>query len=124
MPIMKLTQILERAARTNPNGPAITYQGQTQTWQRFSDRTKQLGGALRALGITTDDRVAALSQNSSRLMEVFYGPFYADAVLVPLNYRWAVPEMITLTTRVPSKTPAPFATTSFLLVMATRLMTS
>lgn len=89
-----LTGLLEDVAGQYPDDPSITFLGKTQTWANFARRARKQGSALRALGVGVGDRVGVLALNSARFMEAFYGPFYADAVLVPLNYRWAVPEMI------------------------------
>jgi len=89
-----LTDLLEAVAGNHPDDPAVTFLGQSQTWAEFAERARRLGSALRGLGVAPGDRVVALSLNSARFMEAFYGPFYANAVMVPLNYRWAVPEMI------------------------------
>lgn len=89
-----LTDLLEGVAAACPDDPAVTFLGRTQSWAGFADRARRQGAALRALGVGEGDRVGVLALNSARFMEAFYGPFYADAVMVPLNYRWAVPEMI------------------------------
>lgn len=91
---MGLTDLLERVADAYPNDPAVTFLGRTQSWANFADRARRQGAALQALGVGTGDRVGVLAMNSARFMEAFYGPLYADAVMVPLNYRWAVPEMV------------------------------
>ncbi|MFT4960055.1 MAG: acyl-CoA synthetase (AMP-forming)/AMP-acid ligase II [Paracoccaceae bacterium] len=90
----RLTDILENTARDYPDKPATTFKGRKQTWAEFAERAKRLGGALRGLGVGADDHVGVLALNSPQFMEAFFGPYYADAVLVPLNYRWAVPEML------------------------------
>jgi long-chain acyl-CoA synthetase len=89
-----LTDLLDRVAAAHPDEPAVTFLGRTQSWAGFADRARRQGAALQALGVGEGDRVGVLSFNSARFMEAFYGPLYADAVMVPLNYRWAVPEMI------------------------------
>lgn len=89
-----LTDLLEDVAGRHPNDPAVTFLGRTQSWADFAGRARRQGAALRALGVRAGDRVGVLALNSARFMETFYGPFYADAVMVPLNYRWATPEMI------------------------------
>ncbi len=91
---MKLTDILERTVRYYPDWGAVSFKGQSWTWSQFHDRAQRLGSALGTLGVKAGDRVATLSYNSNRHMEMFFGPFYADAVLVPLNYRWAIREMV------------------------------
>lgn len=89
-----LTDFLEAAARDHSDAPAITFLGRSQTWGEFADRARRQGAALRKLGVSAGDRVAVLAFNSARYLETFYGPYYADAILVPINYRWALPEMM------------------------------
>ena len=89
-----LTNLLENVAAAHPGDPAVTFLGRTQTWANFAERARRQGAALRTLGVVAGDRIGVLALNSARFMEVFYGVFYADAVMAPLNYRWALPEMI------------------------------
>lgn len=91
---MNLIDMLERTARIYPSAPAVTFNNKTLVWHAFHARAKQLGGALAGLGISNGDRVGILAQNSARTIEAFFGPHYADAIMVQLNYRWSMREML------------------------------
>jgi len=45
------------------------------------------------IGVGPDDRVAIISLNSDRVVEAFFGCFWAGAVASPLNVRWDPREM-------------------------------
>jgi len=49
--------------------------------------------ALRGLGIGVGDRVATLTGNRTEIIALFYGALRVGAVLVPLNWRLAAPEL-------------------------------
>jgi acyl-CoA synthetase (AMP-forming)/AMP-acid ligase II len=53
----------------------------------------RLAGGLRGLGVETDDRVAILSLNSDKYLQVMLAVPWADAVVVPVNIRWSVKEI-------------------------------
>ena len=63
------------------------------SWSAFEDRVARLAGGLAARGVAPGDRVAMVSHNSARFVEFFYACFWAGAVAVPLNTRWAGPEL-------------------------------
>ncbi len=91
--MMKLTQILQRVAHEYPERPGITFAGRSRTWQEVLERCEQLAGGLRERGLQAGDRLAILSHNSSAMAELFYGPLWLGVVPVPLNWRWALPEL-------------------------------
>ena len=49
----------------------------------------RLASAIRALGAKDGDRVAVLSMNSDRYLELYLAVGWAGAVIVPLNIRWS-----------------------------------
>ena len=91
---MQLTQTLRRAMLLHGRQPALLENDKVLSYLEFGDRVQRLAGALRGLGIGPDDKVAILSLNSHRYLEVFYGTFWAGGVVVPLNIRLAPPELI------------------------------
>jgi acyl-CoA synthetase (AMP-forming)/AMP-acid ligase II len=92
--MMKLPQILQRVAHEYPDRPGITFEGKTRTWQEFLVRCEQLAGGLDELGLKAGDRMAILSHNSNAMAELFFGPLWLGVVPVPLNWRWALPELV------------------------------
>ena len=91
---MYMTQGLRRAAKIAPDTTALISGRGHFTWAEFQDRVARLAGALRGLGMKTDDRVAMLSFNSHRYGEYYYGVFWAGANVVPMNIRWSLAEHV------------------------------
>jgi long-chain acyl-CoA synthetase len=63
------------------------------TYRQFGERLRRLHGALVDLGTEPGDRVAVLSFNSIPFTELYCGISMAGRVQVPLNFRWAEPEL-------------------------------
>lgn len=87
-------EILESAAMRSPNFPSITCEGQTFTWRETAERCRGLANAMCRLGIKAGDRVAYLGYNSHRYFEMFYAPALIGAILVPINFRLSLREML------------------------------
>jgi long-chain acyl-CoA synthetase len=68
----------------------------TLTWAQFAERCARLAAALQHAGVRHGDRVAILAANGHRYMEAFFGVPAAGFVLVPLNTRLAMPELVNI----------------------------
>lgn len=90
---MYITQSLKRAVQINGNGIATIDGERQQTWHQFADRVARLAGAFRKLGLDQGDRIAILSLNSDRYLEVYYAIPWCGGVIVPLNTRLTVSEL-------------------------------
>ena len=88
------TAFLDRAEHAFAARPAIVDGEQRFTYAEFGARSRRLAGALHELGIEPGDRVAALATNSHVMLECHHGVPYAGAVLVPLNTRLSVDEIV------------------------------
>lgn len=60
----------------------------------FNERVNRMAYALADLGIVKGERVAALMLNSSEFLEIFFACGKTGAIMVPVNFRLAVPELI------------------------------
>jgi fatty-acyl-CoA synthase len=60
----------------------------------FNERVNRMAHALADLGIVKGERVAALILNSSEFLEIFFACGKTGAIMVPVNFRLAVPELI------------------------------
>jgi acyl-CoA synthetase (AMP-forming)/AMP-acid ligase II len=89
-----LTQSLHRNAQAFPKNLATIYLNRQHTWIQTQDRVARLAGALQALGIQPNDRVAILALNSDRYLEYYFATWWAGAAVVPMNVRWSVPENV------------------------------
>jgi acyl-CoA synthetase (AMP-forming)/AMP-acid ligase II len=59
----------------------------TLTYGRLAERAAALAAGLDELGLAPGDRVAVVSHNSARLLELFFGVTAWGRVLVPVNFR-------------------------------------
>ena len=86
---MNVTHGLRRALQINPNGLAIVYGDRRKNWREVGDRVARLAAGIRALGAQAGDRVAVLSLNSDRYLELYLAAGWSGTVIVPLNIRWS-----------------------------------
>ena len=90
---MYLTQGLHRAVQQKPDAIATVCAGRTRTNAESVDRIARLAAGFRRLGLGDGDRAAILSLNSDRFHEFLGATLWAGGVVVPVNIRWAVPEI-------------------------------
>src|SRR5882724_665361 len=86
-------RFLRYSSQQYPGRTAVVCGDQRFTYAQFAERTSQLAGALRGMGVQAGERVAFLSANCHRLLEAYYGVLEAGAVLLPLNIRLAPAEL-------------------------------
>ncbi len=90
---MRVTQSILRNLQQQPHGVATSFNGRNRTWQEFAARIARLAGAFQGLGVGLGERVALLALNSDTYIEALYATPWAGGVVVPLNTRWAAPEI-------------------------------
>src|SRR6476469_6561401 len=92
---MDLSDLIDRHAAFTPGKTAIRFQGRTLTYATFAARIAAAARALKSgLGIGRGDRVAMLSLNHPDYLVLLYACARLGAILVPLNWRLAVPEQV------------------------------
>ncbi|HME09429.1 MAG TPA: long-chain-fatty-acid--CoA ligase [Bryobacteraceae bacterium] len=87
---------LHRALDLFPNRAGVVCGGQQFTYGEFAQRCQKLSHALRIEGIAPGDRVAYLSFNNHQLLEGYYGVVQAGAIVMPLNVRLSVVELVNI----------------------------
>src|SRR3982074_667817 len=96
---MDLSDLIDRHAAFTPDKTAIRFAGRTLTYAAFAARIAAAARALKSqLGIGRGDRVAILSTNHPDYLVLLYACARLGAVLVPLNWRLAVPEQVFILT--------------------------
>ncbi|MBS3647729.1 acyl-CoA synthetase [Pseudaminobacter sp. 19-2017] len=85
-PLTPLT-LLERAAKTYPDHPAIIHGDLRLTYRQFWVRSIRLASALAAKGIGKGDTVTVLLSNTPAMLEAHFGVPMVKAVLHSLNTR-------------------------------------
>src|SRR3954463_1267600 len=84
---------LRRATQVAPARPAVPGGGISLTYAEMWDRCRRLAGALRGMGLEAGDRVAVVSPNSQRYLELSQAIPAAGLVIVPLNQRHSDAEL-------------------------------
>ena len=89
---MNVTHGLRRALQINPEGLATVFGERRRNWREICERVSRLAAGICSLGVEAGDRVAILSLNSDRYLELYLATAWAGAVIVPLNIRWSPAE--------------------------------
>ncbi len=89
---ISLQSMIERAARSNPNGECLRYKDVSRNWMQVRNRIAAMAGALSRLGLQEGDRVAILSLNCANYYEAMFAIAWAGCCVVPLNTRWVLAE--------------------------------
>jgi fatty-acyl-CoA synthase len=92
---MDLSDLIARNADFTPDKIALRFEGRSLTYARFAARIVAAARALKSqLGVGRGDRVAILAANHPDYLVLLYACARLGAILVPLNWRLAVPEQI------------------------------
>jgi acyl-CoA synthetase (AMP-forming)/AMP-acid ligase II len=85
--------IIRHHARTRPDRVALHFEGRRLTYAELDRRSNRVANGLIAAGVGRQGRLALLAKNSPAFFELWFGAGKADAVLVPVNFRLAPPEV-------------------------------
>jgi fatty-acyl-CoA synthase len=92
---MDLSCFIERNAAFTPGKVALRFGARSLTYAAFAERIVAAARALKSvLGVGRGDRVAILSANHPDYLVLLYACARLGALLVPLNWRLAVPEQL------------------------------
>lgn len=80
-------RFLQRSADVFRTKPAIVYGDRSWTYPEVAARVNRLASALRAIGVTKGDRVAALLPNIPAMLEAHFGVPLSGGILVAINSR-------------------------------------
>ncbi len=84
-PKVPLHAILEKTAKDHPEKAAIAYFEREITYRELDSLSNQFAGALNALGVKKDDRVAVFLPNIPQFVIAYYGVLKAGAVLTAIS---------------------------------------
>ncbi len=74
-----------------PEQPAPSLAG--ISYRKLASRCRALAAGLDELGVGRGERVAVLSENSARLIEIIFGVTAYGRICVPINFRLSIPEI-------------------------------
>ena len=78
----------ERGAKT-----ALVFEGRKTTFAQFERHVASAAAALRGIGVQPGTRVAYLGKNSDHYLELLFACMRIGAVMTPINWRLAAPEV-------------------------------
>ena len=92
-PKLSFDQFIRHWARERPGDTVLEQDGAAITFGEFEERSRKIVAMLVARGIAKGDRVAWLGKNSRLYFELFYSAARMGAVMVPIGWRLAAPEV-------------------------------
>jgi long-chain acyl-CoA synthetase len=87
---------LRRWAAVKPDNPCLIYESVTLTWWEVLNRASRVAQGLVSVGLRPQDRVCYLGKNRPEFFEILAGASMAAGVTVPLNWRLAPREILTI----------------------------
>ncbi|QHC02211.1 AMP-binding protein [Epidermidibacterium keratini] len=93
LPASLLDMFARWVAQTPDAEVVMEVGGERLTYQQLWDRAARVAGGLRAEGVRGGDRVAILTAAGNEWVVAFWGILLAGAVAVPVNTRFAQPEI-------------------------------
>ena len=90
---MNIGEWISKRAIIHPDKPFLTDKEKTYNNREFNGHVNQTANALMNAGVQNGDRVAMLMSNCSEFLEIFFACAKTGAIMVPLNFRLAVPEL-------------------------------
>ena len=90
---MTLVSHLSRPKKFNPVGIAIVFGDHEWTYEELEDAAQRVASGLHNLGVRSGDRVALQLSNTPELVIAYYACFQLGAICVPINNRFAPPEI-------------------------------
>ncbi|WP_027364087.1 long-chain-fatty-acid--CoA ligase [Desulfotruncus alcoholivorax] len=90
---MDIGGMLARNARRHPIKEALVYGDKRYTYAELNLEVNRLANALLVLGLSKGEKVALMMQNSDRYIIAFMAAMKVGAVVVPVNFRLATPEV-------------------------------
>ena len=87
-----VARVLDRALATDPHREALVTRSARLTYEELDRAANRAARALRSLGVTPGDRVAASLPNESDVVVAFHGAMRLGAVWVGVNRALAPPE--------------------------------
>jgi fatty-acyl-CoA synthase len=91
---MNIGEWIFKRAVTYPEGPFLKEEEERSfTNREFNERVNRTAHALAAWGVGRGERIAVLMTNTSEFLEIFFACAKTGAIMAPLNFRLAVPEL-------------------------------
>jgi acyl-CoA synthetase (AMP-forming)/AMP-acid ligase II len=90
---LRVADVIRRHASERPQAVALRHGARELSYAELDERSNRLAQALLAQGVGAGTRVAYLDRSSPEVVDLLFAASKVGAVLVPLNWRLAVPEL-------------------------------
>ena len=90
---VRVSDVIRRAAARRPHAVALRHGERELTYAGLHERSSRLAQALLASGVAAGTRVAYLGRTAPEVIELLFAVSKVGAVIVPLNWRLAPPEL-------------------------------
>jgi long-chain acyl-CoA synthetase len=90
---VRVADVIRRHAAARPDVVAVRHGERELSYRELDERSNRLAQALSAHGVGAGARVAYLDRSSPEVVELLFAASKLGAVLVPLNWRLAEPEL-------------------------------
>ncbi len=84
---------LAKRARLEPDKIGLIFKEREITYRDWNERASRAAHGFASLGVKPGDRVGLLVMNSPEFLECFFGLAKIGAIIVPINWRLAPPEI-------------------------------
>ncbi|MCK7508105.1 MAG: AMP-binding protein [Desulfobacterales bacterium] len=91
---MNIGEWISKRAIIAPDKPFLTGKNKAYNNRQFNKRVNKTAHALGHLDVMKGMRIALLMSNSSEFLEIFFACAKTGIIMVPLNFRLAVPELL------------------------------
>ena len=88
-----LSEVTRKNAELRGDAVATVFEGRETTFGVFNRHCNQVANGLATLGVQPQKHIAYLGKNSDLYFELLYGAAKARAILAPVNWRLAPPEI-------------------------------
>jgi acyl-CoA synthetase (AMP-forming)/AMP-acid ligase II len=92
-PDMSWLGVLEHHAARTPDKPLAVFGGDIVTYRGMVELSAAVAAGLRRRGVGNGDVVGLLSYNNLEFLATIYGANFLGAIVMPLNWRLAAPEL-------------------------------
>jgi len=91
--IISIGDVVRFQAQEQPDAVVFTFEGDEMTYAALDAGSNRAAQALASKGVSKGDRIAYMGKNSHLYFEILVGAAKLGAVMVPVNWRLAPPEV-------------------------------
>lgn len=91
--INSISDLIRFQAQERSDQPVFVFEGVETTYGQLDVRSSQTANGLLALGVTGGDRIAYMGKNTATYFELLAAAAKIGAVMTPINWRLALPEV-------------------------------